>query len=320
MYACIDLGSNSFHLLIGEWDDDGRIRIVERLSRKVQLGEGVVASRMIAPAAFRRGLDCLADFRDLMRRHPVKQYWALGTNAFRVAQNSPEFLAAAAKMGIRISIISGMQEAVLIYAGVITSLPEADERRLVIDIGGGSTELIAGHGHRRIITESLPAGTVSWRDRFFAEPESNAKMLEARMEAGREAASAVFEPVKAAVARAGWDQAYASSGTVKMLKYICENRGYGKNRITLQALRELKPLLAAGIAENGPLPGLKPERRELLLPGWCVASALMRTFQIETLHFSATALREGMLDFLARNQKTLPIMHQSPLPAVNETG
>ena len=119
------------------------------------------------------------------------------------------------------------------------------------------------------------------------------------------------------MARAGWDRAHASSGTVKMLKYICENQGYGENRITATALRELRQKLAAGIAEDGPLPGLKVERRELLLPGWCVASALMRVFRIEVLQFSATSLREGMLDFLARNEKTMPIMRASHLPNVN---
>lgn len=316
MYACIDLGSNSFHLLIGEWDD-GRIRIVERCSEKVQLGEAVATSGLISDTAFRRGLACLENFRALMRKHPIRQYWALGTNAFRLARNTPDFLAAARKLGIRISVVSGVQEAVLIYAGVITSLPLNGERRLVIDIGGGSTEVIAGHRHERIITESLPAGTVAWRDRFFAGPTDDAKALEARMDEGLEAALTVFEPSRAAVARAGWDQAYASSGTVKMLKYICERQGYGDNRITSSALRELKGTLAAGIAEGGPLPGLKEDRRELLLPGWCVAAALMQVFRVETLHFSATALREGMLDFLVRNEKTMPIMRASTLPAVN---
>ena len=316
MYACIDLGSNSFHLLIGEWDD-GRIRIVERCSEKVQLGEAVVTSGFISDTAFRRGLACLENFRALMRKHPIRQYWALGTNAFRLARNTPDFLAAARKMGIRISVISGVQEAVLIYAGVMTSLPLNDEKRLVIDIGGGSTEVIAGHRHERIITESLPAGTVAWRDRFFARPAEDAKAMEARMDEGLEAALTVFEPSRAAVARAGWDQAYASSGTVKMLKYICERQGYGENRITQAALQELKGTLAAGIAEGGSLPGLKEDRRELLLPGWCVASALMQVFRVETLHFSATALREGMLDFLVRNEKTMPIMRTSTLPAVN---
>ncbi len=319
MYACIDLGSNSFHLLIGEWEE-GRIRIVERCSEKVQLGEAVVTTGLISDAAFERGLACLENFRALMRLHPIRQYWALGTNAFRLARNTPDLLAAASNLGIRISVISGVQEAVLIYAGVITSLPLNNERRLVIDIGGGSTEIIAGRRHERIITESLPAGTVAWRDRFFHRGSSDAKELEACMDAGLDAAVAVFEPMAAAVARAGWDRAYASSGTVKMLKYICENQGYGENRITATALSELKGMLAAGIAAGSPLAGLKEDRRELLLPGWCVASALMQAFGVEMLNFSVTALREGMLDFLVRNEKTMPIMRASSLPAVNRVG
>ncbi len=316
MYACIDLGSNSFHLLIGEWRD-GRVRIIERCSEKVQLGEGVLANGRISTAAFRRGLACLENFRELMRAHPVRRYWALGTNAFRVAGNSADFLAAAAGLGIHISVISGVQEAMLIYAGVSTSLPVGGERRLVVDIGGGSTEIIVGRGHERIITESLPVGAVAWRDRFFPSSETDAKRLEARMDAGLEAAAAVFKPVAAAIARAGWDQAYASSGTVKMLKYICKAHGSEKNRIPARALVDLKGTLVAAIAADRPLPGLKADRRDLLLPGWCAATALMRVFRIDELGFSATALREGMLDFLARHEKTLPITHAGGLPATS---
>ena len=141
MHACIDLGSNSFHLLIGEWNN-GKIKIIERLSEKVQLGENVRANGIISPAAFTRGLSCLHRFKALMQAYPLEQYWALGTNTFRVTANANDFLAAATDIGIDISIISGVQEAVLIYAGVITSLPESDARRLVIDVGGGSTEVI----------------------------------------------------------------------------------------------------------------------------------------------------------------------------------
>lgn len=316
MYACIDLGSNSFHLLIGEWADGG-VRIVERCSEKVQLGKAVGSTGQISDAAFKRGLDCLGNFHSLMGAHPIRQYWALGTNAFRLARNTPDFLTAARRMGIRISVISGVQEAILIYAGVTTSLPLSNERRLIIDIGGGSTEIIAGRKHKRIITESLPVGTVAWRDCFFSESTDDVKELESRMDAGLDAAVAVFQPIVPAVDRAGWDCAYASSGTIKMLKYICENQGYGENRITAKGLQELKGMLATCVAEGSPFPGLKEDRRELLLPGWCVATAMMREFRIKTLNFSATALREGMLDFLTRNEKTMPIMRASSLPAVN---
>ena len=147
MYACIDLGSNSFHLLIGEWVDE-RIKILERCSEKVQLGEDVPPSGgSISPQAFERGVVCLQQFKALMDNYPLEQYWALGTNTFRIADNAAELIHVSRGLGIDISIISGVQEAVLIYAGVISSLPVNSERRLVIDIGGGSTEIIIGQSH-----------------------------------------------------------------------------------------------------------------------------------------------------------------------------
>ena len=122
MYACIDLGSNSFHLLIGELQDK-RIQIIERCSEKVQLGEGVQTSGSISASAFHRGILCLEHFKQLLDQHAIHQYWALGTNTFRVTDNADSFITSAKNLGIDISIISGVQEAVLIYAGVITALP-----------------------------------------------------------------------------------------------------------------------------------------------------------------------------------------------------
>ena len=315
MQACIDLGSNSFHLLIGEWID-GRIQIIERCSEKVQLGTGVRSSKLISPEAFQRGIDCLKRFKLLMDAYPISQYWALGTNTFRVAHNANEFIAEAGKLGIDISIISGVQEAVLIYAGVITSLPRTDKYRLVIDIGGGSTEVIIGKGHDRLLTESLWIGSVTWRDRFFSEPGLNQAQLEAKMDEGLEAAHLVFDKVVKGVRKFGWEEAYASSGTVKMLSQICEFHGYGQNQILLRGLHELKPRLAASIAEDREVPGLKERRRDLLLAGWCVMTALMEAYGVESINFSATALREGMLDFMVKNEKTMGAMVKADLPTV----
>ena len=318
MLACIDLGSNSFHLLIGEWQY-GRIKIVERLSEKVQLGENVNQTGSISLAAFERGLACLRRFAHLMAQYPVQQYWALGTNTFRVTKNADLFIDHAAEIGIDISVISGVQEAVLIYAGVITDLPTDDIHRLVIDIGGGSTELVIGSHHKRLLTESLSIGSVAWRDRFFYEVRPDLESILAAMAAGRRAAVKVFASVAPGVARCGWQQAYASSGTVKMLSAICEGLGYGRNVVSLQGLDELKGLLAKTIGEQGELKGLKEARRDLLLSGWCVLSGLMEAYGVPTVRFSATALREGMLDFMVKNEKTFDVMTQSGLPRVSST-
>lgn len=315
MHACIDLGSNSFHLLIGEWDN-GKIQIVERLSEKVQLGENVRSSGRISANAFERGLNCLRRFKLLMRQYPLEQYWALGTNTFRVTDNAPEFIAAAAEIGIDISTITGVQEAVLIYAGVISDLPPSKVHRLIIDIGGGSTELIIGKHHSRLLTESLSIGSVAWRDRFFDQARSESELLQA-MQLAKQTAAEVFNEVAPGVNRAGWQEVHASSGTIKMLKAICEGQGGNPGEISQQHLEELQVLLAQTIAAGNDLPGLKETRRDLLLPGWAVLSGLMQAYEISKLRFSATALREGMLDFMVKNEKTLEVMTHSDLPGVS---
>ncbi len=325
MHACIDLGSNSFHLLIGEWEE-GRIRIIERLSEKVQLGENVRSTGEISPDAFLRGIECLKRFKELMAQYPLENYWALGTNTFRVTRNADEFLAAAEELGIHIAIISGVQEAVLIYAGVISSLPVNDHSRLVIDVGGGSTEVIIGRRHERLFTESLAIGSVAWRDRFFAdeksdkasEQTSDKKSLLKRMRKGREAARAVFDAVRPGLLRIGWDEAYASSGTMKMLANVCAGQGYGEGRIKLSAMLELEEKLAKTIARGEEIEGLKETRRDLLLPGWCVLVGLMESYGVKKITFSPTALREGMLDFMVKNEKTLKAMKSSDLPKVRK--
>jgi exopolyphosphatase/guanosine-5'-triphosphate,3'-diphosphate pyrophosphatase len=318
MYACIDLGSNSFHVLIGEWKN-GRIEIVERCSDSVQLGENVKAAGAISAVAFQRGLDCLQRFKTLIDQYPIEQYWALGTNTFRIADNAQEFIHSAKDIGIQVSVISGVQEAVLIYAGVITALPVSDNHRLVIDIGGGSTELIVGHKHSRLFTESMAIGSVAWRDKFFPEQTKNVPQLESQLDAATEAARQAFAQVEPGISRAGWSEAYASSGTVKMLAGICRQHGYGKNEIALDSLLALKPEILSAIAEKGELPGLKERRRDLLLPGWAVLVGLMRAYSVERVSFSATALREGMLDFMVKNKKTLAVMQSSDLPKVSLT-
>ena len=318
MYACIDLGSNSFHILIGEWID-GRIKIVERSSDSVQLGEDVRKNGSISPAAYKRGLDCLQYFKTLMDEYPLEKYWALGTNTFRVTDNAQNFIQAARDIGLEISPISGVQEAVLIYAGVITSLPPSDNHRLVIDIGGGSTEIIIGHKHNRLLTQSMAIGSVAWRDKFFSPKTSDPLLLEKQLDAATAASKAVFDSISIGVKKAGWEEAYASSGTVKMLAAICQAHGFEKGGIELAALQTLKLQITNAISSGSDLPGLKERRRELLLPGLAVLVGLMQSYTVERINFSATALREGMLDFMVKNKKTLAIMQNSRLPDVSLT-
>lgn len=313
LQACIDLGSNSFHLLIAQWAPE-RIEVVERCSERVQLGEGVRASGAISPAAFERGLDCLKRFDEILSRYPIERYWALGTNTFRVAGNAQEFIKAADSLGIHISPITGTQEAVLIYAGVLSGLPKNHARRLVIDIGGGSTEVIVGHGSGQLLTESLAIGSVAWRDTYFGRAYSTEQSLAAAMDTALADARTLFSKVAPAVKLAGWDEAFAASGTIKMLASICEANGFAAGQVSQEALLTLREAFADHALSGAELAGLKERRKDLLLAGWSVLLGVMQAYSIETITFSATALREGMLEFMMRNQQALRIMDNEAMP------
>ncbi len=313
LQACIDLGSNSFHLLIAQWAPE-RIEVVERCSERVQLGEGVRASGAISPAAFERGLECLKRFDEILSRYPIERYWALGTNTFRVAGNAQEFIKAADGLGIHISPITGTQEAVLIYAGVLSGLPKNHARRLVIDIGGGSTEVIVGHGSGQLLTESLAIGSVAWRDTYFGQAYSTEQSLAAAMDTALADARTLFSKVAPAVKLAGWDEAFAASGTIKMLASICEAHGFAAGQVSQEALLTLREAFADHALSGAELAGLKERRKDLLLAGWSVLLGVMQAYSIETITFSATALREGMLEFMMRNQQALRIMDNEAMP------
>lgn len=326
MYACIDLGSNSFHLLIGEWQD-GQILIIERCSEKVQLGEGVLANGVISEQAFQRGMECLQHFEGLMALHGVQRYWALGTNTFRIASNAEAFIAAAAEIGLEISIISGVQEAVLIYSGVVSDLPRDDKTRFVIDIGGGSTELIVGKRNQRLITHSLPVGCVSWRDRYFKGQETASRgMLDEQLTQASEAAKSIFHSVAPGVNHYNWTEAYASSGTAKMLAAICHENKYGSEAreggvdIQLANLQGMRQTFLDTLANGSELPGLKEKRRDLLLPGYAIMEGLMEAVSCPGIMFSATALREGMLDFIVQSGDTAHDLDPAKLPDVSHAG
>lgn len=312
MYACIDLGSNSFHLLIARWHE-GSYDIVERFSEKVQLGEGLVDGGVITPMAFQRGLACLDTFRQALARYPVERCWAVGTNALRTAGNADQFLRKASEKGIVIDVVPGLEEAALVYAGVISALPADQIPRLVIDIGGGSTELVVGVGQHRLQSHSMAIGCISWRDSWFRQPPRTESALSQCLDDAVQASVEVFSGVADALAETPWREAYASSGTAKMLSAVCAHKYQDKRAVpgvTLETLQALKADIMRTVLEPGfSLPGLKNGRRELILPGWAVLNGFMTACQVTDLNFSPSALREGMLHYLAQ----AAIKGESPL-------
>lgn len=291
MLAALDLGSNSFHMLIAE-KSGNHFRVVERFSEKVQLGEGVANTGKISELARARAMLCLCHFREAISRYPVSALCAVGTKTFRTATNIGPLLRDAEKLGFSIEIVSGEREAQLIYSGVASNLADDNRNRLVVDIGGGSTELAIGCNRTPLLLRSLDLGCVSWQDRFFDSESIEKEDFRDAMVAAREHFYLRHRELKAV----GWQTVYASSGTAKMLANISREMKYSDGELTMDALRKIRDdALAFPRINQIELPGLKSSRQSVLLPGLAIMMAVMKELQIPVIHHSKTALREGLL-------------------------
>ncbi len=312
MYACLDLGSNSFHLLLARFEHE-RAVIVERFSEKVQLGEGVALDGRLTESAIRRGLDTLHHFREVISAYPAECLWSVGTNALRIADNASDFVERAHRLGFDIEVISGEKEGALVHAGVTSVLPDDERERLVIDIGGGSTEIITGQGRRYRDVVSLPMGCVSWRDRFFSDLESASPeaAIDRALKGASEAAEAILVEARQALLpdMPAMIEVHASSGTAKMLAQVGQAHGAERGIVseaTLGALSGRGVLHRLIQDPDWKLAGLKASRRDLLLPGWTLMQAFFSTFGIQQVRFSPTALREGMLVTMRQHRESPP--------------
>ena len=296
--AAVDLGSNSFHLLVGRIVD-GQVYPLDTLREQVQLGAGLTADKRLDRASQARALDVLAQFRERLRGLPRDAVRAVGTNALRVAKNAAAFLREARDtLGFPIEVIAGREEARLIYLGVAHALPPAENRRLVVDIGGGSTELIVGQGLKPRLMESLYMGCVSSSLRHFPEQRIDKRsMKSAVLEARQELAA-----VSRSYLRSGWQEAVGSSGTARSVESILAANGFAANGITRDGLERLRELLIeTGRADPDRIAGLKAARAAVLPGGFAVMYAVFDELDIERMAVSEAALRHGVLyDLLGR--------------------
>ncbi len=298
LLAAIDLGSNSFRLEIGRYED-GQIRRVEYLKETVRQGGGLDEARNLTPEALQRGWDCLARFGERLAGFKPRQVRAVATQTLREARNAGEFLAGAHPLlGFPIDVIAGREEARLIYQGVAHLLPQSDERRLVVDIGGRSTELILGQGYDARVMESFRVGSVAWSLKHFPQGEFTL----AAFERAEVAAKAVLDEALTTYPRDAWDQAYGSSGTIGAVSDVLELAGWDRGRVTREALEWLRDrLLAARRADRVQLEGLKEDRRPVIGGGLSVLLAVFDLLQIDEMHAAQGALRHGVLyDLLDR--------------------
>lgn len=299
LLAAVDLGSNSFRLEIGR-HDHGQIQRVEYLKETVRQGAGLDEARNLTPEAMARGLDCLARFAERLAGFQRSQVRAVATQTLREARNRDDFLARAHRvLGFPIEVISGREEARLIYQGVAHLLPQSDERRLVVDIGGRSTELILGHQYEAEVTESYRVGSVAWSMRYFPEGEFS----EAAFERAEVAAQAILDDAEGRYARGHWNLAYGSSGTIGAIGDILAAAGQGPG-ISRRGLAWLmEQLLAAGNADRVRLEGLKDDRRPVIGGGLSVLLAVFDLLDIQHMQPADGALRHGVLyDLLDREQ------------------
>ena len=299
LLAAIDLGSNSFHLAIARLDH-GEVRRIDSLSEKVQLGAGFDKDKNLTPEAQARALACLARFAQRLQAIPLRYLRIVATNALRQANNSAQFIEQAEHiLKKRIEIVAGREEARLIYLGVSHTLAE-EGRRLVVDIGGGSTEFIIGENFEPLATESLQMGCVAYTQRFFADGSISTKALDKAIMAARQEVMAIANAYR----DLGWHSVVGSSGTIKATRQILAQNGWASPEgfITKEGLAKVRDVvLACKHVSELNVVGLKDDRRAILPAGYAIIQAVFDELNLETMNYSDGALREGVLyDMLGR--------------------
>lgn len=294
-YAAIDLGSNSFHLLVVR-RDHGELRVLDRIKEMVRLGGGLDDDGNLDPDTRQRAMDCLARFGQRLRGIPANNMRAVGTQTFRRLNNANEFLQAAEQMlECPIDIISGREEARLIYMGVTQWVARSPLRQLVIDIGGGSTELVIGEHFDPVVMESMQFGCVSTTQRHFADGKITAK----RFRAASSAVAAELQDIQSVYRQTGWKMAIGSSGTLRAAATICVANGWSKKGITKEALGKLRQkVLTFSCIKDIQIKGLIDQRQPVFIGGLAVIEACFEALNIDELVISPYALREGLLQDL----------------------
>jgi exopolyphosphatase/guanosine-5'-triphosphate,3'-diphosphate pyrophosphatase len=299
MYAAVDLGSNSFRLHIGKHDGEA-IKVVKSMREPIRLAAGLDASGNLTEAAMQSALACLRNFGAALAAQRLDAVRVVATSTLRVAHNAATFLPAAERaIGYPIEIISGEEEGRLIYMGVANSLATPGERRLVLDIGGGSTELILGRGLDIERVESFSVGTVKQSLSFFV----GGLIDESSFEAAILSARSHFEDGAPPYHPQNWRNAYGSSGTIRALAEIIDRNGLGDGNVTPASLDALKRrFIEFGQVALIDMPGLRPDRASTIIGGLAILIALVRELGIELLLPVEAGLRMGVMwDLYARS-------------------
>ena len=296
--AAVDLGSNSFHMVVAR-HSHGQLIILDRLREMVRLAAGLGDSGRLDDAATDRALRCLERFGQRLRAMRADSVRVVGTNALRRARRKRWFLEhARAALGHPIEIISGLEEARLIYSGVVHTSPMSPDKRLVIDIGGGSTEVVIGESFNPLLLESLSVGCVDLSAICF----DDGRISEKRFERARTAVRLELEPIHEAYRKLGWLQCFGSSGTVRVIDEVLRRLHPDAPYITLDHLRALADwVIAAGHVDELDLPDVDAERAPVFPAGLAILLEIVENFAIDRVRVAEGAMREGLLyDLMGR--------------------
>ena len=297
-YAAVDLGSNSFHMIVANLVD-GRLQIIDRMKEMVRLAAGLNNKQELSEESMQQALECLQRFGQRIRDIPHMNVRAVGTNTLRQARNGGDFLSQAySALGHPIEIIAGREEARLIYSGVAHSLYDEVNKRLVVDIGGGSTEVIIGCGFDTYYTDSLYMGCVNVQQRFFEDGKIKAKkMRKAVLFAMQE-----LESIETTYKKMGWDHALGSSGTIMTIRDVVQAQGWCDTGITASALTRLtESLTAIGDSALINFDGLSERRKPVFASGVAILCGVFEALNLDKMAISEGALREGLLyDLIGR--------------------
>lgn len=292
MFAAVDLGSNSFRLHIGRQEGDS-IRIIKSMRDPIRLASGLDSRGNLTEQAMQTALATLAQFSAVLNAYPLDAVRVVATNTLRIAKNAKAFLPAAEKaIQHPIDIISGEEEGRLIYMGVASVLAAPTERRLVLDIGGGSTELILGVGQEIEKVESFGIGTVNQTQLFFSNGQIDADLFEAAILSAR----SNFEDAALAYSPQYWSSAYGSSGTIRAIADVISKNGLGDGTLSLASLHELKQrFIQAGQPSRIDLISMRPDRAAVMVGGLAILIGLMEELQIASVMPISAGLRMGVL-------------------------
>lgn len=294
VYCAVDLGSNSFHLMVARYAG-GRVHLIDKVKERVALAAGLGADLRIDEKAQQRGLDCLALFAERLQAVPDARVRVVGTSTLRRAKNAGEFIERAeAILGHPIEVIAGVEEARLVFVGAASVLPSRG-RRLLIDIGGGSTEVVLGEGRQAEHTDSLHMGCVNFTEGFFPD----GKVSPDRFRAASFAARLELEPLSREIADEEWQEAVGTSGTIEAVANIAKAADWSGRRLTRAGLLKVRDaLLRAKHVDAIDLPELSDKRRPVLPGGVAILCAFFDVFSLDEIRPCDGALRDGVVEEL----------------------